>query len=102
MIVIASIHQPSTTTLELFDNVLLLSEGKTVYFGPPTSSTAYFASLGYPPDPDMSSAEFMLELTNVDFSHSGDEEERLDKLVRAWNEGREYKTLCTGIVKAEG
>src|SRR5437868_3616534 len=26
MIVIASIHQPSTTTLELFDNVLLLSQ----------------------------------------------------------------------------
>lgn len=102
MIVIASIHQPSSTTLELFDNVLLLSRGQTVYFGPPTQSTSYFTALGYPPDPMMSSAEFMLELTNVDFSHGDNEEDRLETLVTRWNEGREFRTLSDGIVKAEG
>ncbi len=33
LIVIASIHQPSTATFRLFDNVLLLSQGRTVYQG---------------------------------------------------------------------
>jgi ABC-2 type transporter len=101
MIVIASIHQPSTTTLELFDNVLLLSQGKPVYFGPPNHSTSYFSSLGYPPDPMMSSAEFMLELTNVDFSRSGDEVARLEQLVNAWTKSRENKVLAESILGAE-
>lgn len=32
-IVICSIHQPSSETFELFDDLLLLSSGETVYFG---------------------------------------------------------------------
>ena len=101
MIVIASIHQPSTTTLELFDNVLLLSQGKPVYYGPPNHSTSYFSSLGYPHDPMMSSAEFMLELTNVDFSRSGDETQRLDMLVSAWRESKENKGLVGSSLGSE-
>jgi ABC-type multidrug transport system ATPase subunit len=32
--VIASIHQPSSDVFELFDFLNLLSNGKTIYFGP--------------------------------------------------------------------
>ena len=34
MIVIASIHQPNWNTFALFDKVLLLAQGRTMYFGP--------------------------------------------------------------------
>jgi ABC-type multidrug transport system ATPase subunit len=44
--VIASIHQPSTTTFELFDKLLLLSKGKMAYNGPVSGIKDYFASLG--------------------------------------------------------
>jgi ABC-type multidrug transport system ATPase subunit len=86
MIVIASIHQPSTSTLLLFDNILLLSEGKTVYYGPPGDSISYFESQGCPPSPMMSPAEFMLELTNTDFSHGSDQggSQVLDALLHVW------------------
>ena len=97
MIVIASIHQPSTSTLLLFDHVLLLSEGKTAYYGPPSSSNDYFATHGYPPIPMMSPAEFMLELTNVDFSRNGDQHERLDSLVSNWNASPACKALRESI-----
>ena len=34
MIVIASIHQPKWETFALFDKLLLLARGKTMFFGP--------------------------------------------------------------------
>jgi ABC-type multidrug transport system ATPase subunit len=97
MIVVASIHQPSTSTLLLFDNVLLLSEGKTVYYGPPSLSNNYFAGHGYPPIPMMSPAEFMLELTNVDFSRNCSRHGRLNKLVNRWNSSPESELLTDSI-----
>ena len=46
-LVIASIHQPSTTTFELFDKLLLLSKGKVAYNGPVPGIMDYFAGVGY-------------------------------------------------------
>jgi ABC-type multidrug transport system ATPase subunit len=34
MIVIASIHQPNWESFELFDKLMLLAQGRTMYFGP--------------------------------------------------------------------
>lgn len=34
MTIIASIHQPTTEVFQLFHNLCLLSDGKTIYFGP--------------------------------------------------------------------
>jgi len=93
MIVIASIHQPSTNTLLLFDNVLLLSEGQMAYFGPPGDSIRYFKSLGYPEPQLMSPAEFMLELSNTDFIREEDRPARLDHLVRGWGASRERRLM---------
>lgn len=101
MIVIASIHQPSTSTLLLFDNVLLLSEGKTVYFGPPGDSTAFFTAQGYLPSPYMSPAESMLELTNTDFVRGDDPAARLDSLVKGWEDSTERRLLADSIDQGE-
>lgn len=47
VLVIASIHQPSTTTFELFDKLMLLSKGKVVFSGPLKNVKGYFGGLGY-------------------------------------------------------
>lgn len=101
MIVIASIHQPSTSTLFLFDNVLLLSQGKMVYSGPPATSSQYFTSLGHPPKPFMSPAESMLDLINIDFARDGHEESRLENLVSAWDASSERRLLIETIERGE-
>jgi ABC-type multidrug transport system ATPase subunit len=101
MIVIASIHQPSTSTLLLFDNVLLLSQGKTMYYGPPSHSTAYFSSLGYATDAMMSPAENMLELTNIDFMRDGDPDARLQRMSHEWEKSSERKSLIDSIAIGE-
>jgi ABC-type multidrug transport system ATPase subunit len=97
MIVIASIHQPSTSTLMLFDNVLLLSQGKSVYFGPPGTSSQYFTNLGHPPKPFMSPAESMLDLVNVDFAREEHHHNRLESLVTAWDASPERRLIIESI-----
>jgi hypothetical protein len=97
MIVIASIHQPATSTYLLFDNVLLLSQGKSVYFGPPNASQQYFESLGYPRDAFLSPAESMLQLVNTDFGSEDECKERLDQPVSAWNGSTECRLLREAI-----
>src|SRR5271170_8422796 len=100
MVVIASIHQPSTNTLLLFDNVLLLSEGKSMYFGSPTNSIRYFRSLGFPPPPLISPAEFMLDLTNIDFDRGNTLGYRLETLVNGWEASLDRKLLDDQLVAA--
>ena len=101
MIVIASIHQPSTSTLLLFDNVLLLSEGKPVYFGPPSRSSKYFTDLGHPPQPFMSPAESMLHLINMDFAVEEHESNRLETLIESWQNSPERRQLDDNIERGE-
>ena len=102
MIVIASIHQPSTDTLMLFDNVLLLSQGKTIYFGPPGNSNPYFTGQGYPPQPFVSPAEWMLDLVNIDFIREhGANEDQLDRLIKSWEGSPQRQYLLADIVRGE-
>lgn len=66
LIVIASIHQPSTTTFELFDSLLLLSRGRTCFFGPVEDAAMYFDQIA-PIPVHTNPAEFLLDLVNTDF-----------------------------------
>lgn len=45
--IIMSIHQPSTGLFYLFDNVIFMVEGKSVYYGPTTRCMSYLARVGY-------------------------------------------------------
>jgi ABC-type multidrug transport system ATPase subunit len=42
--ILATIHQPSPEVFALFDKVLLLSQGRQVYYGPVSTCTKYFTS----------------------------------------------------------
>ena len=68
IIVIASIHQPSSSTFALFDTLLLLSAGKTCYYGPVDEVGPYFDAIGFPVPLQFNVAEFVLDLVNVDFT----------------------------------
>ncbi|KAF2729433.1 putative ABC transporter [Polyplosphaeria fusca] len=73
ILVIASIHQPSTTTFELFDKLLLLSLGKIAYNGPVSGVREYFADIGFDMPLFMNPAEFVIQLVNTDFSRDQNE-----------------------------
>lgn len=93
IIVLASIHQPSTTTFKLFDNVILLSQGTLVYHGT-VNFTNYFNRAGYPVPAQYNPADYILEITNTDFSHN---EETLPHLLRFWESSNEAQDLLSTV-----
>lgn len=65
--VIASIHQPSSEVFELFDNLYILSGGKTIYFGQASGACNFFAAAGFPCPPLRSPSDHFLRCVNADF-----------------------------------
>ncbi|XXG78587.1 hypothetical protein AAC387_Pa08g2505 [Persea americana] len=65
--VIASIHQPSSEVFELFQNLCLLSVGRTIYFGPVSRANEFFAVNGFPCSPLSNPSDHYLRTINTDF-----------------------------------
>ncbi|KAI8662548.1 ABC transporter domain-containing protein [Fusarium sp. Ph1] len=102
LVVVCSIHQPSTSTFNLFDKLLLLSGGKTHYFGPVADVATYYAEAGATLPQYVNPAEHLLELVNIDFAQDREEAARkLDKLQVAWQSSRQASELGNAIAAAE-
>ena len=94
IIVIASIHQPSSSTFALFDTLLLLSAGKTCYYGPIHQIGPYFDAIGFPIPLHFNPAEFLLDLINVDFAEDTiTAGSRLSQIHSAWSSSVEKASL---------
>jgi ABC-type multidrug transport system ATPase subunit len=65
-LVICSIHMPRETILNLFDNIILMSQGTIVWFGPADAAVTHFASLGFQCPPNTNPADFFLDIISVD------------------------------------
>ncbi|KAG4393641.1 hypothetical protein GLYMA_03G135300v4 [Glycine max] len=66
-IVICSIHQPSSETFNIFDDLLLLSSGETVYFGEANMALKFFADAGLPCPSRRNPSDHFLLCINLDF-----------------------------------
>jgi ABC-type multidrug transport system ATPase subunit len=98
LIVIASIHQPSTSTFNLFDKLLLLSGGKPHYFGSVADVPRYYSSIGVEVPLHVNPAEFLLENVNTDFSANKEEARaRLETQHRAWLASQPAQALAASV-----
>lgn len=61
--VIFTIHQPRSNIVALFDHLVLLAKGRTVYSGPFSSCQHYFDRIGYPCPPGFNIADYLVDLT---------------------------------------
>ncbi|KAI1647050.1 uncharacterized protein F4817DRAFT_115222 [Daldinia loculata] len=61
--VIFTIHQPRSNIVALFDRLILLAQGKTVYSGPFSQCQEYFDQLGYSCPPGFNIADYLVDLT---------------------------------------
>ncbi|GKZ74480.1 hypothetical protein AnigIFM50267_000716 [Aspergillus niger] len=99
LIIIASIHQPSTTTFQLFDKLLLLSSGKTCYFGPVTEVPTYFDTIGYSLPMNTNPAEFILDLVSSDFLGSTQtmSKDQAQRIHTSWAESSNAAALTDQV-----
>lgn len=62
--IITSVHQPSSRVFQMFSSVLVLSEGRCLYFGKGNEAMNYFEAVGFSPSFPMNPADFLLDLAN--------------------------------------
>jgi ABC-type multidrug transport system ATPase subunit len=61
--VIFTIHQPRSNIVALFDNLILLANGRAVYSGPFSQCQAYFDNIGFPCPPGFNIGDYLVDLT---------------------------------------
>lgn len=82
LIIMCTIHQPSTKVYNGFDELMIMSRGRTAYAGDVNDSVEYFRSIGYPVPPATNPAEYYLDLVNSDFS----DEAAVTSILDTWEE----------------
>ncbi|KAJ3718555.1 ABC-2 type transporter-domain-containing protein [Lentinula raphanica] len=60
-----TLYQAGEGIYDLFDKVMVLSEGRQVFYGPPSEARAYFESLGYNALPRQSTADYLTGCTDA-------------------------------------
>ena len=68
---LVSLLQPGPETFSLFDEVVLLAEGRLLYAGPVEDVVGHFAALGYRPPDTMDVADFLQSVATPDGAVSG-------------------------------
>ncbi|KAL5748076.1 hypothetical protein ACOSP7_025115 [Xanthoceras sorbifolium] len=63
--VLMALLQPAPETFDLFDDLVLLSEGYMVYQGPRADALEFFESLGFKLPPRKGVADFLQEVTSI-------------------------------------
>ena len=71
--VMSVIHQPRSSIFEMFDRLLILSEGSTMYFGDAKNAVAYFSSVGCNCPSNFNPPDFFLDLLSPDNRNANSE-----------------------------
>ena len=89
--VILSIHQPNSKMLEMFDHLLLLEKGRSIFFGTLPQAKAHFASIGCEIPHNVTPTDYFLQISDTNFSFG---ESKLD-FPKVFKESSYYRELST-------
>ena len=99
--VVCTIHQPRSSIFKLFDQLLLISEGKMLYIGDSEKAVEYFAKLSFK-CPDLTNpADFFMDITSMDRRSEVAEKNSRDRL-RLFANKCEERELGENAVKLAG
>ncbi|KAK4482431.1 hypothetical protein RD792_009588 [Penstemon davidsonii] len=89
--IVSSIHQPSSEVFALFDDLLLLSNGETIYFGEAKMALEFFADAGFPCPSRRNPSDHFLRCINSDF-------DEVDNTLMGSQRFRDKKDTCGSIM----
>jgi ABC-type multidrug transport system ATPase subunit len=95
-IVVMTVHQPRTDIIEMFDKILILSAGRTMWFGSTQNALKHFSDLGYPIPPNTNPSDFFLDIVTLDQRNEelkSKSTERIEFFARKWSERNEAKSV---------
>jgi ATP-binding cassette subfamily G (WHITE) protein 2 len=87
-LIMSVIHQPRSSIFAMFDQMLLISEGRTVYYGDAADAVQYFENQGYPCPVQYNPADYFLDVLSMDYRTKEAEAEtraRINALADKWN-----------------
>lgn len=64
--ILCTIHQPSSALFAMFDQVLLLSEGRVAFFGDPEDAIEFFGENGYKCPINYNPAEYLISVLSTE------------------------------------
>lgn len=64
--ILCTIHQPSSALFAMFDQVLLLSEGRMAFFGDPDDAIEFFGEQGYKCPVNYNPAEYLINVLSTE------------------------------------
>ena len=82
--VVATIHQPNSSTFALFDRLLLLMDGYQIYQGDAKGAAEHFKNLGFVIPRFSNPADYFLEEFFIPYKKEKKDEEKLEKLVKGY------------------
>ena len=88
--VVAVIHQPSQHVFGMFDDLLLISEGKQMYYGEVAMVRSYMDKLGYSAEQEVGTAEHVLECVSHVNGGSSEEKASLKRIDRLAEEAKAH------------
>ncbi|EME48982.1 ABC transporter-like protein [Dothistroma septosporum NZE10] len=97
--VVFTIHQPRSNIVALFDQLLLLAQGRIVYSGPFRECQEYFDAVGYSCPPGFNIADYLVDLT-MHATADIDSEDFDDTNFSAEFDGRTTRASSTMAVKS--
>ena len=73
--IITTIHQPSSEIFHMFDKLMLMSDGYTLYYGKAASCSKFFSNLGFQLPEFSNPADYFIEILHINKPHQLSEEE---------------------------
>ncbi|CAM1508811.1 Fc.00g025500.m01.CDS01 [Cosmosporella sp. VM-42] len=98
----AAIYQSSQAIVDLFDKILVLYEGRAIFFGRAASASEYFERMGWQHHARQSSGDFVTAITNPAQRIAREGHENLvprtpEEFERYWHESSDYTSILEEI-----
>jgi len=85
--VLCTVHQPSSEIFDMFDDIILLHDGDTVYHGPVPELSKYFEALGFPCKSSFNPADHVM------FLMQKEPEATIQQIKQSWKQSQFFKNM---------